>query len=103
MRSTRIVAALSVLAITAGAVAASAGAKPGRSAKPAGPPEAATDVGLPSRVSNAITRAQNLVEAVGVSIDSGNTAQAVTQLGRITGAVARVNRAAQTQMNAPAD
>jgi hypothetical protein len=120
MRSIRIVAALCVVALAAGVMTAAASAKPSHPAKrdhaakrthavkairAAKPARAADDgdVVLPSRVSNAITRAQNLINAVGVSIDAGNTTQATAELSRVDTDVLRVSKAARAQMNAPAD
>jgi hypothetical protein len=102
MRSIRIVAALCVVALTAGVIAAAAGAKSTRAAKPARVADDG-DVVLPSRVSNAIARAQHLLDAAEVSIDGGNSTQAVAQLSGIGKAVLRVDKAARAQMNAPVD
>jgi hypothetical protein len=67
---------------------------------------AGTDAGtavLPSRVANAITRAQNLLDKAGLAVDTNDTASASAMLKGLQTAVLRVNKAATAQMNAPAD
>jgi hypothetical protein len=119
MRITRVIALLVALAAMGGVITSTAAAKPAKPvnaakhvkahkqhkhAKTVKAADAEDEVVLPSRVANAITRGQNLLEAVGTSIDSGDTAKAIAQLSRISNAVARVNKAAVAQMNAaPAD
>jgi hypothetical protein len=61
------------------------------------------EVVLPSRVANAIGRAQNLVDAAGLAIDTGDTTKATLSLKSLQTAVLRADRAARRQMNAPAD
>ena len=58
---------------------------------------------LPSRVANAITRATNLLDLAGTSVDTGDTAKAVASVKGLQKALARADRAAREQMNAPAD
>lgn len=84
-------------------LASSAGAKPATHAVAQGP-DASTDVVLPSRVANAITRAQNLVEDAQTSIDTKNPTAAIADLKAISNAALRADKAARFQMNAvPAD
>jgi hypothetical protein len=62
------------------------------------------EVILPSRVANAITRAQNLLDAAGVAVDTRDSVKAVASLKALQAAVTRADSAARTQMNAvPAD
>jgi hypothetical protein len=113
MRINRLIALLVILAAVGGVIASTAAAnpaKPVKAAKPVTHAKAAKaadvedEVVLPSRVANAIMRGQNLLEAVGTSIDSGDTAKATTQLSRLSPAITRVHKAALAQMNAaPAD
>jgi hypothetical protein len=113
MRIHRLIALLVILAAVGGAIASTAAAKPTKPVKAAKPvkhakaakaAEVGDEVVLPSRVANAITRGQNLLEAVGASIDSGDTAKAATQLSRLSPAITRLQKAALAQMNAvPAD
>jgi hypothetical protein len=62
-----------------------------------------TDVVLPSRVANAMQRAQNLLDAAGIAVDTNDTAKVSSSLNGLQTAVLRANKAATTQMNAPAD
>jgi hypothetical protein len=113
MRINRLIALLVILAAVGGVIASTAAAnpaKPVRAATPVTQAKAAKaadvvdEVVLPSRVANAITRGQNLLEAVGTSIDSGDTAKATTQLSRLSPAITRLHKATLAQMNAvPAD
>jgi hypothetical protein len=61
------------------------------------------EVVLPSRVANAITRAGNLLDTAGTSIDTGDAAKAVASLQALQRAIARADKAARKQMTAPAD
>ena len=119
MRITRLIALLVVLAATGGVITSTAAAKPTKPvqaakhvkakqhvkhAKILRAADAEDEVVLPSRVANAITRGENLLDAVGTSIDSGDTTKATAQLSRISTAIARVQKAALAQMTAaPAD
>jgi hypothetical protein len=101
----RLVAMLALATAVVAVVATTAGANTAHKAQTAKVTAAADDdaVVLPSRVGNAITRGQNLLEAAGTSIDSGSPAQAATQINNVVLAVRRVDEAARAQMNAPAD
>jgi hypothetical protein len=61
------------------------------------------EVVLPSRVANAIARAQKLLDAAGTSVDTGDTVKAVASLKAVHSAILRADRAARAQMNAPVD
>jgi hypothetical protein len=62
------------------------------------------EVVLPSRVANAITRAQNLLDDAGVAVDTRDSVKAVALLKALQAAITRADNAARTQMNAvPAD
>jgi hypothetical protein len=105
----RLTAVLAVLVGAASLLASTASARPGHPARPAAKivktKIAAEDdeVVLPSRVANAIRRGQNLLDAAGTSIDTGDPVSAAKQLKALQNAVARVDKAARKQMNAPAD
>jgi hypothetical protein len=58
---------------------------------------------LPSRVANAIARAQKLLDAAGTSVDTGDTVKAVASLKAVHSAILRADRAARAQMNEPVD
>ena len=102
--SRRMLAGLAPLTVVLILVlASSAGAKPASHAVHEGTVPA-TDVVLPSRVADAITRAQNLVEDAQTSIDTKNPTAAIADLNAISNAALRADKAARYQMNAvPAD
>lgn len=61
------------------------------------------EVVLPSRVANAIRRASNLLDSAGTSVDTGDTARAVTALKALQRTIVRADKAARKQMTAAAD
>ena len=96
------------LAIVLGLLVASSGsaspAPVSASASQADPEEEAS--ALPSRVANAITRAQLSLDATSVAIDSGDAVKATASLKGLRLDVFRVDRTARAQLNAappPAD
>jgi hypothetical protein len=118
----RFTAAMTLVVAIGALLAATASAKPAKTAKPAAKartampahalriaaPKAAAaaeddEVILPSRVANAITRAQNLLDGTGTAIDTGDSVKAVAQLKALQRAVTRIDKAARRQMNAPVD
>jgi hypothetical protein len=100
----RLVAMLALATAVVAIVATTAGANTAHKDQTVKAAVEADDaVVLPSRVANAITRGQNLLEAAGTSIDSGNPTQAATQINNVVLAVRRVDKAARAQMNAVAD
>jgi hypothetical protein len=81
-------------------------ASPGpENAAAAAEPPADDAVVLPSRVANAINRAQLSLDAASQSIDTGDTVKAVASLKALRLNIYRADRAARAQMNAapPAD
>lgn len=101
----RRIAAPPVLCIAAALLlSAPAGAKqlPIRSVAHAAGTDAGTAV-LPSRVANAMTRAQNLLDKTGIAVDTNDTVTASVLLKALQTAVVRANKAATAQMNAPVD
>jgi hypothetical protein len=101
MRTLRITL-LASLTIVLGLLLASPGSD--KAAAAAAPP-ADDAVVLPSRVANAINRAQLSLDAASQSIDTGDTAKAVASLQALRLNIYRADRAARAQMNAapPAD
>jgi hypothetical protein len=91
-------AAFAVVAATFAIAVAPAGAS--RLADPPAPDDA---VVLPSRVSNAIHRAQLLLDASSTAIDTGDSVQALAMLKALPAAITRADKAARAQMNAPVD
>jgi hypothetical protein len=72
-------------------------------AVPAGsdtPPAESADVVLPSRVANAVARAQKLLDVVGMGIDTVDAAGAAKALKALEPAVVRIDKAARRQMSA---
>jgi hypothetical protein len=61
------------------------------------------EVVLPSRVANAVKRAENLLDAAGTSVDTGDTAKAVASLKAVQTAVLRADKVARRQMKAKPD
>jgi hypothetical protein len=57
---------------------------------------------LPSRVSNAINRTENLLDSASVSIDTGDKAGATSALNGVRLNIYRADKAARAQMNAAA-
>jgi hypothetical protein len=100
MRTLRVTL-LASLTIVLGLLLASPGSENAAAA------EAPADdaVVLPSRVANAISRAQLSLDAASQSIDTGDTAKAVASLQALRLNIYRADRAARAQMNAapPAD
>jgi hypothetical protein len=94
MRTSRsaVLAALAAALVVACPAVATAAAPPADDA-----------VVLPSRVDNAINRAQILLDAASLAVDTHDSAKAVAALKAIPAAVTRADKAARVQMDAPAD
>ncbi len=97
MRRLRFTAFAAVAATFAIAVA------PAGASRLADPPTEDDSIVLPSRVSNAIHRAQLLLDASSTAIDTGDSVKALATLKALPAAITRANKAARAQMNAPVD
>jgi hypothetical protein len=96
MRTLRITL-LASLTIVLGLLLASPGSE---NAVAAAEPPADDAVVLPSRVANAINRAQLSLDAASQSLDTGQTATAVAALNALRLNIFRADKAARAQMNA---
>jgi hypothetical protein len=91
------------LAIVLGLLVASTGAASSSSPMASMAAEEPADAAvLPSRVSNAISRAQLSLDTASVAIDSGDAVKAAASLKALRLNIYRADRAARSQMNAPA-
>jgi hypothetical protein len=106
MRILRLLGLAPVALLLAAAIPAPAGAKslPIRPIAAHAAEAADDEVVLPSRVANAITRAQNSANHAAAYIDAGDSTRALASLKAVQANVLRADRAARRQMNAvPAD